>query len=102
MSYSSKCSKEEREAYVHELYGLVRGKAKELIYAHDTCRVIECLTSLPKANIRTMLFDELTPEIVRMTKSKYARFFVIKMLRHGWDTFISISLSVAFIVFTYT
>uniref|UniRef100_F1KTZ3 Pumilio domain-containing protein 12 n=1 Tax=Ascaris suum TaxID=6253 RepID=F1KTZ3_ASCSU len=80
---SSKCSEEEREAYVHELYGLVRGKAKELIYAHDTCRVIECLTSLPKANIRTMLFDELTPEIVRMTKSKYARFFVIKMLRHG-------------------
>uniref|UniRef100_A0A915AZ66 PUM-HD domain-containing protein n=1 Tax=Parascaris univalens TaxID=6257 RepID=A0A915AZ66_PARUN len=80
---SSKCNEEQREAYIHELYGLVKGKAKELIYAHDTCRVIECLTNLPKANIRTMVFDELTPEIVRMTKSKYARFFVIKMLRHG-------------------
>ncbi|VDM49254.1 unnamed protein product [Toxocara canis] len=85
---SSKCTEEDRERYVHELYGLVKGKAKELIYAHDTCRVIECLTSLPKGNIRSLLFEELCPEIVRMTKSKYARFFVTKMLRHGCVVFI--------------
>uniref|UniRef100_A0A0M3J8S8 Protein penguin (inferred by orthology to a D. melanogaster protein) n=1 Tax=Anisakis simplex TaxID=6269 RepID=A0A0M3J8S8_ANISI len=54
-----------------------------LIYAHDTCRVIECLTSLPKGTIRSLLFDELCPEIVRMSKSKYARFFVTKMLKNG-------------------
>ncbi|VDK17418.1 unnamed protein product [Anisakis simplex] len=84
---SAKCQEADREKYVHELYGLVKGKAKELIYAHDTCRVIECLTSLPKGTIRSLLFDELCPEIVRMSKSKYARFFVTKMLKNGYVYF---------------
>jgi pumilio family protein 6 len=68
---------------VHALVGLVKGNAKKLVYAHDTCRVIECLMALDRPGIRTMLFDELTPEIVRMAKSKYARFFVWKMLKYG-------------------
>jgi len=48
----------------------VKGKASTLIYAHDTCRVIECLVALKRDDIRNELFEELTPEIVPMTKSK--------------------------------
>ncbi|VDN43242.1 unnamed protein product [Gongylonema pulchrum] len=54
---------------------MMKGKVKELIFAHDTCRVVECLFACAGADIRTALFEELTPEIVRMAKSKYARFF---------------------------
>uniref|UniRef100_A0A914WPJ8 PUM-HD domain-containing protein n=1 Tax=Plectus sambesii TaxID=2011161 RepID=A0A914WPJ8_9BILA len=80
---SGKTPKDEKDKLVHELCGVVKGKAKTLIYAHDTCRVIECLMALDRPGIRTMLFEELKPEIVRMAKSKYARFFVWKMLKYG-------------------
>lgn len=30
-----------------------------------------------------MLFNELQPEIIRMSKSKYARYFVLRMLKYG-------------------
>lgn len=64
---------------------LVRGKAKHFVYAHDTCRVIQCLLALKREDIRTELFDELVPEIVRMAKSQYSKFFVLKMLHYGYS-----------------
>uniref|UniRef100_A0A1I7WZH0 CPL domain-containing protein n=1 Tax=Heterorhabditis bacteriophora TaxID=37862 RepID=A0A1I7WZH0_HETBA len=80
---SSKTSKIEKDDCVSKLVGLVKGYASKLIYPHDTCRVIECLLALRRPGITTLLFDELTPEIVRMTKSVYARFFVQRMLKYG-------------------
>uniref|UniRef100_A0A0N4UFR6 PUM-HD domain-containing protein n=1 Tax=Dracunculus medinensis TaxID=318479 RepID=A0A0N4UFR6_DRAME len=72
-----------REKAISELYSLVKGKMKELIYAHDTSRVIECLLSFAGPEMKEALFRELIPEIIRMAKSKYARFFVVKMLKFG-------------------
>ena len=61
----------------------VRGKAKELIFAHDTSRVLQCLLAAGNKEIRDDLFDELSPELKRMCKTQYARFFVVKLLKHG-------------------
>lgn len=58
---------------------------KELIFAHDSCRIVECMVTNGGSDVRNALFEELVPEIIRMTKSKYARFFIIKMLKHGYD-----------------
>lgn len=63
---------------------LVKGKLKTLVFAHDTCRVIECLFSLNQEDVRNELFDELSPEIISMSKSVYAKFFVSKILKYGY------------------
>lgn len=82
--FSSKCPKDEKDKCITELVGKVKGHAKELIYAHDTSRVIECLVALNRPGINSLLFDELQSELVRMAKSKYSRFFVSKMLKYGF------------------
>lgn len=78
-----KTPKAEKDTAVHELYGLVKGHAAKLIYAHDTSRVIECLVATEREGIINNLFNELTPEIVRMSKNVYSKFFVKKMLKNG-------------------
>ncbi|PAV71204.1 hypothetical protein WR25_26719 [Diploscapter pachys] len=80
---SSKTPKQEVDDSIGKLVGLVKGHAAKLVYAHDTSRVIECLVALKRPGINNLLFEELSSEIVRMTKSKYAKFFVMKMLKNG-------------------
>ncbi|KAJ1361346.1 hypothetical protein KIN20_020563 [Parelaphostrongylus tenuis] len=80
---SKKTPKQERDECVSQLFGLVKGYASKLIYAHDTCRIFECLLALKRPGITSAIFDELSPELVRMTKNKYAHFFVLRMLKYG-------------------
>ena len=80
---SGKTSDKKKEEAVNELIELVRGKASQLIYAHDTVRVVQCLLALNRADVRTMLFDELHTSTLRMCKSRYAKHFVTKMLKCG-------------------
>lgn len=82
--YSGKTSESERKKLATEILGIVQGKVKELIFAHDACRIVECMITNGGIDVRNALFEELMPEIISMTKSKYARFFVIKMLKHGY------------------
>jgi len=78
-----KVTKEKREELIQELYQLVEGKVKEFIFAHDAVRIVQCLMALRNEEIRNKLFQEVKDEILPMTKSKYARFFVIKMIKYG-------------------
>ncbi|KAK5984359.1 Pumilio domain-containing protein 12 [Trichostrongylus colubriformis] len=80
---SRKTPKQERDECVSKLFGLVKGYASKLIYTHDISRVFECLLALKRPGITSALFEELTPELVRMTKNKYAHFFVLRMLKYG-------------------
>lgn len=82
-TFSSKSDKAEKQKCIEALRALVRGKLKTLILAHDTCRVVQCLMTINNPEIRSQLFDELTPEIILMSKSIYAKFFVVKMLKYG-------------------
>jgi len=77
------CPEQKKEKLITELHSLVQGNIKKIIYAHDTVRVIECLMALGTPEIRTKLFEELKDDIIEMSKSKYAHFFVQKMLRYG-------------------
>lgn len=63
---SSNTEKEERESCIEELIKLVQKDLKKIIYKHDLCRIVQCLLALKRENIRTLLFDELTPEIVNL------------------------------------
>ena len=80
---SGRTPEDAKEEYIQKLVEMVKGNAASLIYAHDTCRVIECLISLKREDIRDMLFEELKGEIVNMIKSQYAKFFILKILKYG-------------------
>ncbi|GMR36838.1 hypothetical protein PMAYCL1PPCAC_07033, partial [Pristionchus mayeri] len=80
---SGKTKKDLKEESVEKLIKLVKGKLKNLVYSHDTSRVIECLYKERREDVRNMIYDELFADIVKMSKSKYARFFVTKMIKYG-------------------
>uniref|UniRef100_A0AC34GLS1 PUM-HD domain-containing protein n=1 Tax=Panagrolaimus sp. ES5 TaxID=591445 RepID=A0AC34GLS1_9BILA len=80
---SSKTPENVKEECIEKLCSMIKGSAAKLIYAHDTSRIFECLLALKRDDIRDMLFNELQPEIIKMSKSKYARYFVLRMLKYG-------------------
>jgi len=77
------CPEEKKERLTQELHSLVQGNIKKIIFAHDTVRVVECLMAVGSVEIRDKLFAELKEDILEISKSKYAHFFVQKMLRYG-------------------
>ncbi|KAH9361075.1 pumilio and CPL domain-containing protein penguin [Haemaphysalis longicornis] len=77
------CTPERRAELLAQLTKIVKGNIKQLIFAHDTSRVIECMDHLGTAVHRNMIFDEVKDIIVPMTKSKYAKFMVKQILRNG-------------------
>ena len=46
-------------------------------------RVIECLVALGEESIRDALYEEMKDELITMAKSKYASFFVQKLVKYG-------------------
>uniref|UniRef100_A0A0N5A8J8 PUM-HD domain-containing protein n=1 Tax=Syphacia muris TaxID=451379 RepID=A0A0N5A8J8_9BILA len=78
---SSRCKAEEKEKANNELFALLKGKLKDVVYAHDMSRVVEYLFSC--SQLRSAIFDELTPELIRMAKARYAHYVVAKMLKNG-------------------
>ncbi|XP_014673454.1 PREDICTED: pumilio domain-containing protein KIAA0020 homolog [Priapulus caudatus] len=73
----------EKQKLCAQLWKMIKGKSPELIFAHDTVRVIECLEKYGSATYRNALFEELKDMIVPMAKSKYAKFFVEKLIKYG-------------------
>ena len=62
---------------------MVKGNVGKIIFAHDTVRVIECLVAQGDETIRNALFDEMKDEVISMAKSKFASFFVQKLVKYG-------------------
>ena len=54
-----------------------------MTFAHDTSRVVECLVQYGNEKEKNIVFDELKSVIVELSKSKYRRFLVRKMLTYG-------------------
>ncbi|MCL4126458.1 UNVERIFIED_CONTAM: hypothetical protein GTU68_064076 [Idotea baltica] len=77
------CKVSRKAELMKELYALIKGKIKSLVYAHDTVRVIETLVSLGGDEFRSLLFSELKDDFLALSKNKYSVFFVIKLLRYG-------------------
>jgi len=77
------CEEAKKSKLLDELHSLIKGNIKKLIFAHDTVRVVECLMALGSSQIRDKLFEEMKDDVVEMSKSEYAHFFVMKMLKYG-------------------
>ncbi|KAI6202987.1 PUM-HD domain-containing protein [Aphelenchoides besseyi] len=79
---SSKTSADSKEELAEKLWSLVKSSAKKLIFAHDTSRIFQCLLTYGSPVVCDEMFDTLIPELIRMCRSAYAHFFVVKMLKH--------------------
>ena len=77
------CKGSRREELCDKLMVLIKGKVKSLVFAHDTVRVVETLMAVGQKKHKSFLFGELKDCIVELSKSKYSRFFVLKMLMYG-------------------
>eukprot|EP00095_Tigriopus_kingsejongensis_P001645 maker-scaffold801_size95070-snap-gene-0.16 protein:Tk01645 transcript:maker-scaffold801_size95070-snap-gene-0.16-mRNA-1 annotation:"hypothetical protein DAPPUDRAFT_43721" len=78
-----KCPPAEKAELVPKLLSLVEGHLSQLVYSHDTVRVVECLITVGDAAAREAVLGELEPELIKLVKSQYAGFLVNKLLRHG-------------------
>lgn len=79
----SDTTEETRKKLCSTLFEQVKGKIKELSFAHDTVRVIECLIKFGNEKHRACVFEELKEDFVKMAKCKYARFILKQMLKYG-------------------
>ena len=101
--------KDKQLALSAELYGIIKGHTKEvceeslkhsclltfwnsiftwfifiqLVFAHDTVRVIECLFEKASQEVKDALFNELKSHTINLARSQYAHFYLLKVLRHG-------------------
>ncbi|NXY33113.1 PUM3 protein, partial [Pomatorhinus ruficollis] len=78
-----KCDKEKRKKLMNELQQLLHGKIKNLAFAHDSTRVIQCFIQYGNEKQRQETFEELKDSLVELSKSKYSRNIVKKFLMYG-------------------
>lgn len=78
----SETTEEVRRKLCSSVFESVKGRVNQLVFAHDTSRVIECLIQYGTEKQRELVFEELKESLVEQAKSKYARFVVKKLLAY--------------------
>uniref|UniRef100_A0A803TYL8 Pumilio homolog 3 n=1 Tax=Anolis carolinensis TaxID=28377 RepID=A0A803TYL8_ANOCA len=77
------CDKEKRNKLLSELQKLLHGKIKNMAFAHDSTRVIQCYIQYGNEKQRQEVFEELKESFPELSKSKYSRNIVKKLLIYG-------------------
>ncbi|XP_029301201.1 pumilio homolog 3 [Cottoperca gobio] len=78
-----KCDKELKTKLMKDLHDLMRGKIKQMAFAHDSVRVLQCFTQFGNHEQRQEVFEELKGDIIDLCKSQYGKHVVKKMLMYG-------------------
>ncbi|XP_026154227.1 pumilio homolog 3 [Mastacembelus armatus] len=78
-----KCDNDLKKKLMKELHDLIHGKVKQMAYAHDSVRVIQCFIQFGSHEQRQQVFDELKDDIIGLCKSQYGRHVVKKLLMYG-------------------
>ncbi|XP_060546497.1 pumilio homolog 3 [Pantherophis guttatus] len=77
------CDKEKRKKLLSDLQKLLHGKIKDMAFAHDSTRVIQCYIQFGNEEQRQEVFEELKESFTELSKSKYSRNIVKKLLMYG-------------------
>lgn len=72
-----------REQLIDKLIEMIIGNLVTFVRKHDTVRLIETVIQYANEKQRNQIFEELKDEIIELTKLKYGKFFVLKMLKYG-------------------
>lgn len=78
-----KCDEQNKKKLIKELHDLIRGKSKQMAFAHDSVRVLQCFIQFGSHEQRQEVFEELKEDIVPLSKSQYGRHVVKKLLMYG-------------------
>ncbi|XP_032426143.1 pumilio homolog 3 isoform X2 [Xiphophorus hellerii] len=78
-----KCDTEQKTKLMKELHGLIRGKIKQMAFAHDSVRVLQCFIQFGNQKQRFEVFEELKDSVLDMSKSPYGKHVVKKLLMYG-------------------
>uniref|UniRef100_A0A3B5LLT0 Pumilio homolog 3 n=1 Tax=Xiphophorus couchianus TaxID=32473 RepID=A0A3B5LLT0_9TELE len=78
-----KCDTEQKAKLMKELHGLIRGKIKQMAFAHDSVRVLQCFIQFGNQKQRFEVFEELKDSVLDMSKSPYGKHVVKKLLMYG-------------------
>ncbi|XP_041666019.1 pumilio homolog 3 isoform X2 [Cheilinus undulatus] len=77
------CEKELKEKLMKELHNLLRGKIKQMAFAHDSVRVLQCFIQFGSHEQRQEVFEEIKEDTITLCKSQYGRHIVKKLLMYG-------------------
>ena len=75
--------KKEQKELVATILGQIEGKVKDVIFQHDSVRVVQSCLKHGTLEHRTKIFDELAGDVLALAKSKYGKFLIPKMLMYG-------------------
>nr|XP_049595230.1 pumilio homolog 3 isoform X5 [Syngnathus scovelli] len=78
-----KCESDLKRKLMKDLHDLIRGKYKEMAYAHDSVRVLQCFIQWGSHEQRQEVFDALKDDVVALCKSQYGKHVVKKLLMYG-------------------
>ncbi|XP_041816220.1 pumilio homolog 3 isoform X2 [Chelmon rostratus] len=77
------CDNDLKKKRMKELQDLIHGKIKQMAFAHDSVRVLQCFIQFGSHEQRQEVFEELKDEMVGLCKSQYGRHVVKKLLMYG-------------------
>ncbi|XP_049460620.1 pumilio homolog 3 [Epinephelus fuscoguttatus] len=77
------CDNDLKKKLMKELHDLIRGKVKQMAFAHDSVRVLQCFIQFGSHEQRQELFEELKDDIIGLCKSQYGKHVVKKLLMYG-------------------
>ncbi|XP_054613692.1 pumilio homolog 3 isoform X2 [Dunckerocampus dactyliophorus] len=80
---SKTCDSDLKKKLMKELQDLIGGKYKQMAYAHDSTRVLQCFIQFGSHEQRQDVFDVLKDDVNALCKSQYGRHVVKKLMMYG-------------------
>ncbi|XP_022058739.2 pumilio homolog 3 [Acanthochromis polyacanthus] len=77
------CDDDSKKKLMKNLHDLMRGKVKQMAFAHDSVRVLQCFIQFASHEQRQEVFEDLKDDIIGLCKSQYGRHVVKKLLMYG-------------------
>ncbi|KAF3905498.1 hypothetical protein ABW20_dc0109206 [Dactylellina cionopaga] len=74
---------DERKKLTDELFTIVTGRVKELVFKHDASRVIQTAVKYGSSERRQDIAKELKGEYVQLAESAYGKYLVVKLMHYG-------------------
>ncbi|KAK4468429.1 hypothetical protein MN116_007636 [Schistosoma mekongi] len=76
-------SKEKRFGFIQEVLRISKNIIPDLCMAHDTSRILEDCVKYGTESQRWQIFTEIHTHLVKLVKSRYAKFVLLKLIRYG-------------------
>ncbi|KAF3257149.1 pumilio domain member 6 [Orbilia oligospora] len=74
---------DERKQLTDELFTIITGRVKELVFKHDASRVIQTAVKYGSSERRQDIAKELKGEYVQLAESAYGKYLVVKLMHYG-------------------